>query len=123
MRYWTPTLTGDRVFYPSTFLVGQPSSSQLILIMVAPAEILLPEGLQGSTAWAEDLPATNRDFTIRVNNDEVGYIRFTTASHQAVFNFTQAVTLAQGDVLRIIAPVEVDATLAHLAITLKGTRL
>jgi hypothetical protein len=115
-------LAGPQPYDIASFYPGVPGSSALLLRFVAPRAVTLPQNLTGSYASAAAATTAQTDIDIRVGGVSKGTVRFAVAATTATFIFANAVSLAAGDVLTLIAPATADATLADISITLAGTR-
>lgn len=104
----------------SWFFTSAPTSSEVLAIYVAAEAITLADDFAGSVGTCGTNPTATFTLTVRKNGSSVGTIAISTSG---VFTFTTtggAVTLAAGDVLRIVAPSGVDGTVANVAATLRG---
>lgn len=97
-----------------------PTASQILLRFVASRPVTLPAGFTGSVGAAGTAATAGTDIDVKQNGSSVGTIHFAAAGTVATFVAAAEVDLAAGDVLTVIAPGSPDATLAKLAVTLKG---
>jgi hypothetical protein len=105
----------------AVFVAGKPEDGELVLRFVAVRDFTLPQNLTGSQGKAAVASTGNVSFEIKKNGASVGSVTFD-ASATGSYTFASAVGFAPGDVLEIVAPATQDATLADIAIGLKGTR-
>lgn len=98
-------------------VIGQPDADAVILRFVAVRPFtLLDEGHQGTANIAADAEA---DFYLLVNGVQVGQLRFAASGTTiTVLGMADPVDVVIGDVITLVAPPIVDATLADLAFTL-----
>lgn len=116
---------GAPLWVTSGFFPGAPVSSQLLLLLPIPAGITVtfPANLTGSKGRNVTTATGTTTFSIRKNNSEFATMVF--AGGAATSTFTGSLTSLSGDsgdYLSIIAPGSVDATLADIGYSLKGTR-
>lgn len=109
-------------FDMSAFIPGLPDDGGVILIRKAVRPFTLPASLSGSFVTAAVAATAQADFNILKNGVSIGTIRFAASGTTATFVGISATTFLTGDVLKITAPTPQDATLADVAIDLKGTR-
>lgn len=112
---------GANVYDIAAFVAGKPSASQICCLFVATRSVVLPQNLTGSYVKAGTAATSTANFDIQVNGVSKGTISFAASGTSATFTFANAVTLAAGDILKIIAPSGQDATLADVAANLAGT--
>jgi hypothetical protein len=103
-----------------TFLQGVLSDSEKLFTFVATEEFTLPEDLTGSLAYAEVAPTGAATITILVNAVSKGSVNIALGANAATFTFASPVVVAVGDRLQLVAQATADATLADIAITLRG---
>ncbi len=107
----------DIAFYCPT----APTSAQRLLKFVAPRDILLPASLTGSKGHADTAATAQTDLTVKKNGVSVATIRFAAAGSIPTYIAASDIHLTSADVLVVDAPGSADATLASIAVTLKGT--
>lgn len=100
---------------------GKPAASELLMHFVAVRSFTLPAALTGSLLDANASATGSSVFSIKVNGVQIGTCTVAAAGATGTFAAAEATTVVAGDVLEIYAPSSQDATLADLAITLKGT--
>lgn len=98
---------------------GDLTASQVILTFVAARAFTLP--VTGSTCSSDIAATAQADFLIKVNGTTKGTLRFAAAGTTCSIVSPTSTSISAGDVVKIIAPSSVDATLANIAITLKGS--
>lgn len=95
------------------------TNGQMVYKFVATVGVTLPAGLAGSYADAEAASTGTVHFDIKKNGSDLGDITFTAAA-SGTFTLASDLVLVAGDKLTIIAPATADATLAGVAVSLKG---
>lgn len=99
---------------------GVPDASATIRIVV-------PRAFSSGASWAGSLcsagtaATAQTDFLLKVNTVTKLTLRFAAAGTTCSLVSPTSVTFAAGDVIEIIAPGTPDATLANIAISLKGS--
>lgn len=101
-------------------IVGTTINGEKIVMAVVRAATI-PINATGSIATASVAATGSTVFTIKQNGTQIGTITFAASATTGTFSFSSAVTFAAGDLLEIDAPATADATLANIAITLKGS--
>jgi hypothetical protein len=115
-------LAGPQPYDIASFYPGVPGSAALLLRFVAPRPVTLPQSLTGSYGSAGAAATAQTDIDIQVGGVSKGTVRFAAGGTTATFIFSNAVSLAAGDVLTLTAPTVADVTLADISITLAGMR-
>lgn len=110
----------DASYTPAVYVPSTPTNSQLCLKFMAVVPFTLPASLTGSKANATTAATGAVSFTIYKNGASQGTINFAASGTNATFTFASDVSFAAGDILEIVAPATADATLADIAISLKG---
>lgn len=105
------------VFYP-----GVPTSSAMLLLLPMARAVSFPAGLTNSVGKALVAATAQTDFDIQKNGASVGTMRFAAAGTTASFIAASSISFAAGDVIKVVAPVTADVTLADIHFTLAGTR-
>jgi len=103
-------------------LTGVPAASLVMLRYKFPRAVDYPAGLTDSQGTAGTSATAQTDFDIRLNGVSVGTMRFAAAGTSATFIMASPQSVAQGDILTVIAPASPDATLADVSFVLAGTR-
>lgn len=103
------------------FFDGIPAISEDIFEFLAVREFYLPQNLVGSLSSSGVAATAQFDVDIQRNGGSIGTIRWAAAGTVPTFIFAADVNFAVGDLLSLIAPAVVDATIADLRITLAAT--
>lgn len=106
----------------ATFVGGKPGNSELVNVFVAAGAFSLPSGLTGSRASAGTAATAAASITITKNGASVGSVNFAAGQTVGTFTFTAQTAFSAGDRLGFVAQATADATLADIAVTLKGAR-
>lgn len=106
----------------ATFVGGKPGNSELVNVFVAAGAFTLPSGLTGSRASAGTAATAAASITITKNGASVGSVNFAAGQTVGTFTFTAQTAFSAGDRLGFVAQATADATLADIAVTLKGAR-
>lgn len=107
------------------FFGGVPLTNELLGEYIAPQNFVFPKDLPDSKAHANIAPAAQTILTVfKIEGvseiaTEVGTITFAAAANDGVFSWAAAVSLVAGDLLSVVAPVSVDATISGIAITFR----
>lgn len=110
------------LFYDVVLYVqGKPTNAELVLRMEVGRAFTLPASLTGSQASARVASTGNVSFDVKKNGSSVGSVTFN-VSASGSFTMASATSFAAGDLLEIVAPGTVDATLEDISITLVGAR-
>jgi len=99
---------------------GTPTASEVLTRFYVNRATSLPSGAAGSGAKALVAATASTTFNIQKNGSTVGTIVFAAAGTAATVTISSSVSLAVGDLVTIVAPASPDATLANLAIAVKG---
>lgn len=121
---WVPnqvsTADGNIVTYDiGVFLPGQSTASQVVLLLPLERAVRFAVNFSPSRAACGGNPSASTTFTICQNGTSIGTITFDTGG-VATFASSGALFIA-GDVLTVIAPTVVDATLANVGFLFSGT--
>lgn len=98
---------------------GMPGSGDILLAYVYVQVGSFPASLSGSRAKSDVAATSDSTFDVKKNGSSIGSIFFGAGQSTGVFSGAGGSFVA-GDVLKIVAPNPQDATLADIAITLKG---
>jgi hypothetical protein len=108
-------------FYP-----GQPglgvSDGAAIAGHVVCRPITLPAGLADCKGDLLVPPAADLSFPLTVNGSDVGTLDFASGETAATFTFTADVSMAAGDVFKVMKPATVDVAATELAVTFVAIR-
>lgn len=104
-------------YYPGTL----PTSAIVLMIPMA-RSVTFPAGLTNSVGKSQVAAAAQTDFDIQKNGVSFGTMRFAAAATDATFIAASSASFAPGDVIKVVAPVLADTTLAGVHLTLAGTR-
>jgi hypothetical protein len=114
------------LFVMCHYLEGAPTASEPVWSMNVPTSITTAQFLAnfaGSSGHCATNPTASAVYTLTQNGTSIGTC---TISTSGTFSFATvggtAKTLSGGDLLQVIAPSSVDATLASVNITWFGTR-
>jgi hypothetical protein len=103
------------------FFTTTPTASEILLLFVAEQAMTFADDFAGSRGSCGTNPASSFALDVQKNGASVGTITISTGG---VFTFVTTgttVSLAAGDVLKIVAPSSPDASCANVAISLKGS--
>jgi hypothetical protein len=99
---------------------GRPTANLVLQSYVSTASVTIPAGLSGSRGTAGIAATTIATFSIQKNGADIGTMAFAPSATTATFTMNSAILLTAGDVLTVVAPATLDATLADLAWTIMG---
>lgn len=116
---WTPT---TQPYDLPVFIPDKPTASMVCVRLAAVRAFSLPSGLTGSVASAGAAATASTVFDVQKNTTSVGSVTFGIGATTGTLAMASGTSFASGDLLRIIAPVSPDATLADISITFLGTR-
>lgn len=105
------------VYIPGLF----NSNQEMIFINVVRA-FSLPINLTGSAGTLGVASTGSVVFTLKKNGSSIGTLTFAAGNPTGTFSFSSGRSFAVNDTFGVYAPSGVDATAAHLAITLLGTK-
>ncbi len=87
---------------------------------LSPRNVVLNIGLPGSLGKCKTAPTSAISFSITQNGTPVGSMNFAAAATTATFTFTSDITFAAGDLLEIVTPATIDASIADVSVVLVG---
>ena len=106
----------------ATWVAGIPSAAEKVLRYYFVKAATFPVGLENSIAKAGTAATGSVAFDVQKNGVSAGTVNFAAGATVATFTFASETAFAIGDRIDIVAPGSADATLADIAITLKGMR-
>ncbi len=103
---------------------GKPTTAEVLLRIPMVRAVTFPDNFSGSQGVTGTNATGSSAWSIKKNGTEIGTCTFSSAGATGTFTTAGATaeTFAAGDVLTIVAPVSVDATMADIGIQLKGTK-
>jgi hypothetical protein len=104
------------------FFTTAPTASEVLLLHTVSGAVTLADEFAGSVGDVGTNPTGAFILDVQVNGASVGTITISAAGAFTFATTAGAVALAAGDVLKVIAPAGVDATIADVSITLLGSR-
>lgn len=120
---WSTVPTDAQPYDFGFFIAGPPGTAAIVLVHVAARAFTLEDNFAGSVGKVGANPTAVAAFDVQKNEASIGSISIST-SGVFTFNTTGAgVSMVAGDRIKIVAPNPQDATLADVAVTLKGTRV
>jgi hypothetical protein len=112
--------TSDKIRL-SLFAAGQPDAGELLLQWIADSHFDFPQGLEGSTVYANISPADGpAAFPINQNGNSIGTITLRNTSPVASVAFPNTIHVEPEDLITIFAPSLQDSQLADISFTLVG---
>lgn len=112
----------DKPYLLGAYYNGTPGASEQILRHVPAIAFGLPSGLTGSKAKSAVATTAAYKIYLYQNGTKKGSINFASSATVATFTFASAATIAVGDNLAFVCAATVDASIAKIALTLKGSR-
>jgi hypothetical protein len=85
--------------------------------------IMLPAGLADCVGDLKVPPAADLSFDVQINDVVKGSVNFASGSSTATFTWTADVSMAAGDVVKLMKPATLDAAALELSLTFVATRL
>jgi hypothetical protein len=102
---------------------GTPSADEVLLMHVfSPVAVEFASGMLGCKAKALDAATAQTVFSIKLNDVEVATCTFAAAGTVGAFAASTNFTCEEDDILKIVSPNPMDATLGRIAMTLKGSK-
>jgi len=104
------------------FFTTAPTASEVLCIYVAADAFTIPANLVGAQVKLGANPAATFAIDVQKNGTTIGTISIST-SGVATLTTTSGTSksIAAGDVIKFVAPSSADASIANVAITVKGT--
>jgi hypothetical protein len=104
------------------FVQGTPDVTETLIRYIAPRRIVFPQNFTDSQAHAVTAATSSNVFSIRVEGVEVGTVTIAAAGNSGTFASAADVVVESGEIITLVSPGAVDATLANISFTLKGSR-
>lgn len=104
-------------------VAGQPGLGAVLLRFPFPRAVRFMAGMAGSRGIAADAASATAVFTLRKNGVDFGTMEFAASASVATFTAASDTDFAIGDILTMVAPNPVDATLADVGFSLVGMRI
>lgn len=104
------------------FQSGVMVNAQEFFRLNAVRPFTLPINLTGSVVTAGVAATASTTLTIKKNGASIGTLVWAIAGTTATITFAAAVSFAVNDILTVTGPATADATLANIALNLKGSR-
>lgn len=114
----TNSFAYDMAFYISGAMIDSTGSAT-VGSFIASRAITIPSGATGSVAKSAVASTGTAIYDIKKNGSAAGTITFT-SSATGVFAAASPISLAAGDVLTIVNPASLDATIADISVTIIG---
>jgi hypothetical protein len=102
-------------------VLGKPNATQQVLRYVAARACSLPANLVGSIAKAAVASTGAQAYSLQKNGAQFSTMSFAAGGVTPTWGTCAATNFAVGDVLTVVAPAAVDATLADIGFTLLGS--
>jgi VCBS repeat-containing protein len=103
------------------FFTFTPEASEVLLLFVAEQAMVFADDFAGSRGNCGTNPTGSFAMDVQKNGVSVGTITISTGGAFTFATSGSSVSLAAGDVLKVVAPSSADATCANVAISLKGS--
>jgi len=110
----------------SSTMLGSPVASQPILFYTPTRTFTIPANFTNSKALCSTAPGASIVFTVQKSSSpyssssDIGTITFSAGNKVGSFSTSSLATLVAGDLLRIMAPASVDATIKDICVTLQA---
>lgn len=104
------------------WISGKPFNNEVLYSLEAPSTFIAAQGTSGSVAGADNPATALSVFSIQKNGVQIGTITYAAGSTVGVVNFPAQIIFLATDVLNVVAPSSVDATLSNIRMTLGFTR-
>jgi hypothetical protein len=114
-----PTGLSANIYDMSGGTIGAPTGSAVILRFTSVRTVFV--STTGNEATAGTAATASAVFTLYVNGFSFGTMTFGAGSSVATFSIASTQTINPGDIFTIVAPSSADATLADIALTIKGS--
>lgn len=108
--------------YVSFFFTTAPTASEVLLLFVAVDAFTIPANLVGTQVKVGTNSTGTVALDVQQNGTSIGTISIASTGVVTLTTTTgTAKSVAVGDIIKVVAPVTPDATLANVAATIKGT--
>jgi len=107
-------------FDVAQFINGKPLTNEVLVKVIAPRQISLPQNLVGSYMKSGIAATSNTVLTVYKNGTSQGTITFSAGATTGTIS-TSAITLNAGDILSVVAPTTVDSSFADFACVITGS--
>lgn len=97
---------------------GTNSNSEVIYRFKAPRAITIPTNFAGASSVAGTAAAGSTTYSIQKNGSQVATLTFGAGSATGTFSNQAAISIAVGDVIKIVTPATADANLADIDIAI-----
>lgn len=115
---WNDVLANSRFYDILGGCLGKPGSGASISHCILPRPVIFPVGLTDSLFSAGSTGTADTTFSIYKNDTLLGSITFLAGAKLGTAIFTNQVPFSAGDILKIVAPVIQDATLADISLSI-----
>lgn len=107
----------------AAFFTTTPSASEVLALYVAADAFTLPANLAGTQVVVGTNPAATFAIDVQKNGASIATISIATSGTVTLSTAGgTAKAIAAGDVIKLVAPLTPDTTIANAAINLKGTK-
>lgn len=101
---------------------GAPTTSMIVFHHIFTQAVTFVASLTGSYVKAGTAATAQTDFDLKKNGSSIGTVRFAAAGTTATYVSISSSSWVAGDILTLVAPSSVDATISDLWGTLVGVR-
>ena len=102
-------------------IAAKPTTSEVVMYLPMCRVVVFEPTLYPSRGKASVAATAQTDFDIQKNGSSFGTMRFAAAGTVASFISANGATFDIGDIISVIAPASVDATLSGIGFILAGT--
>lgn len=104
------------------WIYGKPLENEIVYSLEAPNTFVANQGMTDSVAGADTTATAQSVFSIQQNGVEFATVTFAAGSKVGVIACPQQTIFLTGDVMNVVAPATVDATLSNVRMTLGFSR-